>query len=450
MRNRQRHYKTFKIQQKRGVSPKKVSYKNRKDSLKQSSNSSSFEASHRKYVPFSVARILIFLLAISGCIQGIGKANATSFDFLMSSHRISNSSMLFGSSLSSYTMQSASSFDVNITPQVLPCQPISFISNQTSFALFSTASSPTFMGLPVKKIKFNPSACDQKSSGVNEGKVCVVGGDTFFLKAVAAERYHDNTETNLHLRAKYNLLLLDKLIGIHVPEIHFFYEKGGNYTNRSGGILESEFYSGSLAIRGYTSIGQFHEAHNNINHDARLKQLLKKNRQFSSDIPLLRSIMFRSDLEEKIGKDGIAKLAIAGTLISDLISNYGNWGYDQNGLVIIDADTSPETMNDYLDNAAKVPIELVDNQIYLTVHDLKKMIVIYNDMLNKTLPKLHPNVDLSQELFVDLISRYIHACETALNNIERISPKVKEDQPSRVINAELTSQFSQIKTRLTF
>lgn len=437
MRNRQRHDKTQKTVSKQGSSPRRKSYIKQKDS---------HVIPHRNDTSFSFVRALIYLLAISGFINQIGKADATSCDFALSSYGIANSTMLLDCIVNPNTTLTNVLFDEISTPSITS----SLIPTQTNFALFSDASLPTFMGLPVKRIKFNPEACNQKSSGVNEGKVCVVDGETFFLKVVSSEQHHDNAETNLHLRAKYNLLLLDNLIGIHVPEIQFFYEKSGNYTSRYGGVIQSEFYSGSSAIQGYTTIGQFHQMQNDKNDDTRLKQLVKKNKQFAKDIPLLKNIMFRSDLEEKIGKDGIAKLAIAGTLITDLISNYGNWGFDQNGLVIIDADSSPENMNDYLDNAAKVPTELIDNQIYLTAHDLKKMIVIYNDMLNKTLPKLHPNVDLSQDFFVDLVSRYIRACESALDNIRRFSPKINEDQPSSKINAELANQFSQIKSRLTY
>jgi hypothetical protein len=378
---------------------------------------------------------LVLLLAISSCVH------AAAADYQAASNTLA--------------MHRISSLTQDYIAASHPGSPSTYsLANTTTPARYTlyadraaATKPPTFMGLTAREITLNPAICTRKDAGLNPGKICIISGVKYYLKSapsIAADTRDDSFDRTAHLLllAKYNLTLLQKKLGIHVPEIDFFYEKGGHYTDKDGKTIVSEFYCGSKFIADFTSIGCFYETINMQEISKKVKRSLKKDRSLASDIPTLIDIHIRNELVKKIGEDGIAKLAVAGSFIQDLINNNGNWGYDANGLVIIDADTSAHNVDGFFETAKALPGELLKNKIALSISDVEKMVSLYDAMLESPPPALHTDVNILKDDYDLLIRAYKNACQEVIAHLRQQSPVIPEKMPNKIVNLEMEKQLT--------
>lgn len=122
-------------------------------------------------------------------------------------------------------------------------------------------------------------------------------------------------------------------------------------------------------------------------------------------------------LSDIIGKNEIAKLAVALTFFNDLHRN--NWGIADNKLVLIDVDAMPNTFSAFLQTAVFNANHFMNKYVgHLTSTHLQEMIAIYKSMKFKPLPVVHESVDMQKELYHKLLSAYIEACEYALARVK--------------------------------
>ena len=227
----------------------------------------------------------------------------------------------------------------------------------------------TYKGLLAEDISLKIRDCTSKPAGITPGKVCYVNGKRYFLKK--ADSQGDS------LTAINNFKLAQNL-GITVPQIKFFYEKG-----------KPGFYLASEAIAGFQTA-----------------QALKDTSFFANE-----NQIDRDKTVAKIGEKGLVKLAVARTLFTDF--NLQNWGFDKNGLVLIDLDLSPSHLSDYFSWWRTYALNA--NFFKLSIDNVAEMRTIYKVLLAKPPPKTHASVDMTQKKYNALLMGFINACTRVID-----------------------------------
>lgn len=268
--------------------------------------------------------------------------------------------------------------------------------------------------------------CNQKTNGVSAGKICVIKDKKYLLKV--CEEGEGDRYSNI-LLGMHNLYFVQENIGIDVPRIKLVHEKNGRYISSSGDVMKAEKYLASEFIENFTGFKSI------ITQCTR--SVIKLNHRKGStpdELQIKRAI--REKVVEQIGEAGIAKLAVAGTFVQDLVMNEGNWGGANGKLVVIDADHSPQSIEEYLTEAMKMPGNI---NLDFSVQTLEHMAATYNQMLYKRPILFHPKVDFTVENYEFLVSRFLTACTQAIDKIKAIHPHLPSDKPSKLVNGALSN-----------
>lgn len=274
-------------------------------------------------------------------------------------------------------------------------------------------------------IRVDPSdlSCKKKEAGISGGKVCDIKGETHFLKA-----FSQPTEREIQpdmLSAHFNLALF-RIFGTKTPETKLIHEPGGSY-QLDDKVYFSDHFIASKAVENFQSAKQLRNQATREFH---------KNRKNSHLFPVSKETFIRDNMVAKIGGEtGLAKLAVAGTLCDDIVANDGNWGSDGRELVILDADLSPKSIQDYLMLARKMPHEI---GISFSIHTLQEMIKHYDMLLSNhdVAAKLMPH--LSETESHQLLSMLKKACENTI-----AEAKTPPTQANPHINSLLNDQIHQ-------
>ncbi|KTD53856.1 hypothetical protein Lsan_3520 [Legionella santicrucis] len=155
--------------------------------------------------------------------------------------------------------------------------------------------------------------CGPKKEGVIQGKICHFNNTRFFLKKLSAhyswqEASAAPNQPGLISYEKFNQNFGINNLKLQTPNDQFFRENNGTHEN---------FYSGHAEI-------DF--------------KYMEENKNDLKNIP----------------KKEVAKLMVASTFIQDL--HQKNWGYNKDGIVLIDVDSAnrvPNGFSDYLHAAAQ-------------------------------------------------------------------------------------------------
>jgi len=255
------------------------------------------------------------------------------------------------------------------------------------------ASQRYFKGLPVQDITFTAKDCKRKSDGCTSGKICNIDGKEYFLKV--PETANDDL-----LLAKYNLLLAEQNIGITVPTTKIFYEDGELSPENKNKFFFTEQYKKNHYLA--TEKIEFTPAR-------KLQEM-----GFSTLFKFGRSIN-RDELVKKIGEAGIAKLGVAETFFGDF--NLGNWGYDQEGLAVVDLDKSPSWRGSWgYHNWWRTASLFTNFNVQFSIDNIKEMKNIYQSMQSKFSPRFHHSVDMSEEMYQKLLNIFITACDKIIDD----------------------------------
>lgn len=271
------------------------------------------------------------------------------------------------------------------------------------------------------------SDCQKKSNGVSAGKVCLIKDKKHLLKACGNELGITDKYSNT-LLGMHNLFFIKENMGVNIPNVRLVYEKNGQYISSDGQAVKAENYLASEFVEGFTSFKDISSRHT--------RMMRKSHHLRKVD---LNDAIIQAGIREKIvgqmGEVGLAKLAVAGTFIQDLVMNDGNWGVANNKLVIIDADHSPQSLEEYLMEAAKMPVNI---NLDFSIQTLEHMISTYNQMLHKMPIAFHPKVDFTLENYRFLMGQYLIACNKTLDQIKTTQPGLPRDKPSKEINQALS------------
>lgn len=302
--------------------------------------------------------------------------------------------------------------------------------------LSQTESSLTYFGLAVEDRTSDITGCKKKKFGTSAGKICNIGHVEHYFKVVKTDHSKKDKFTNSIL-GLYNLSFIKNNLCITAPNAGLIYEENGKYYSfTSDKEVVASHYVASKKATNFTTISELAiKTHRTFNLNQQ-KPSLSSNSEESS----LKSIM-RNNVISKIGELGLAKFAVAGTFFQDLISNDGNWGYDDQGLVIIDVDNSPSSFEEYFTEAVRVPRNIGFD---FSVNTINMMIELYKEMLTKSPPIFHASFDMSDEFYQNLVILYIKACDLAILQIKVQLPSLKSDEPSHPINEILTHSLIEI------
>ncbi|MBI2786247.1 MAG: hypothetical protein HYX60_08100 [Legionella longbeachae] len=210
------------------------------------------------------------------------------------------------------------------------------------------------------------------------------------------------------------------------------YEKNGNFRTTGGEIIHSEYYLGSKYLEEFETFRMFYEKTK--------KQIIKNTfrlnkSRFSEDE--VRQIIF-DKFVNKVGEHEFAKLAVSGTFIQDLVMNFGNWGIVNNQIAVIDADHSPQSIDEYMTETKKMPGNI---EIPFSLNTVLHMKSIYESMLKLGPIKLGLSVDMPDKQYSILVKYYLNACHLAIDNIKKDFPTRDPNQRSKEINLILSEAF---------
>ena len=274
----------------------------------------------------------------------------------------------------------------------------------------------------------NIGNCTKKKHGVSAGKICDIDSVRHYLKVVETEDKYADRKTN-SLLGIYNLALLKNSLDVTVPEVYIVFEENGTYFLQDKTEVPAVFYVASKEVDSFTTASDLLKKMH--------RELLVQQQKNPHSTPNLASIK-RQLIVSKIGESGIAKLAVAGTFVQDLISNDGNWGYNAQGLVIIDVDNSLSSLDEYLAEAARVHRNI---ELDFSINTIKMMQQYYAIMLQRSLPVIHPSVDINGIFYQTLIHLYLRACNNALLKIKKQYPELAVELPTKEVNNLLTESF---------
>lgn len=282
------------------------------------------------------------------------------------------------------TLPSNSIFKVN-NPPAPPIKP------QPTLELMKQEGR-NYKNIPIIEISVLKQNCTKKVRGHSDGKICIIEEKKYYMKLF--EDDHQN-----QILGFYNIKFIKNNIGITVPNAQIFSEN-------------AKFYFASEAVPDFVSASSLNSYKKDPN-------------------------KYRDMLVEKIGENGISKLMVATTFIDDL--NLDNWGYDKNGLVIVDMDRAPRTLEEYILNAKMI---LESNSVPLTLNNIKEMREIYITMQTKPLPTIDATVDITPEFYQLILNVYIQSCELIMKDFHFST--LNERTPSSDINKNFEQNIAKI------
>jgi hypothetical protein len=287
-----------------------------------------------------------------------------------------------------------------------------------------------YHNLIVRDISGDSSDCTKKTYGVSAGKVCMIKGVRHFLKVVETDGRKHDRKTN-SLLGIHNLQFVQQNLEVTIPKVFMAYEKDGIYSSSSSKEMNVP--------------AQFYVSSQEVSHFKTGSALMKKaTREFLIQqrraLPVTQRFedIRRAHIVETIGESGVAKLAVAGTFIQDLVNNDGNWGYNEHGLVIVDADNSPANLQEYMAEAARVPRNI---ELDFSINTIKMMRDIYNAMLSRPLPSIHKSINMSGQFYQTLVKIYSCVCEATIAQIAGRYPDLADGTPTPEVNAILAQSF---------
>lgn len=410
------HRSTYKTQHK--FDQKKQSSFNKKQS--ESCDPFIFFPAGRDFNKLSPSQKLIFIFAVSTLIStAVAAPQEPSMmkTDMQKTASSSNQNAFFAPLNTNSTGLVSSSTRTHSYPGTAPLSPLLGRSDMSNRLQIQTVTTPL-------------RECQKKTNGVSAGKICLINDKKNLLKACGNEigvvdRY-SNTLLGMH-----NLYFAKENIGINIPNIRFIYEKDGQYTSSEGQVVKAENYLASEFVEGFT---KFKDISSQYTRTMRKSHHL---RRMKIDDAVIQAGI-REKVVDQIGEVGLAKLAVAGTFIQDLVMNEGNWGIANNELVIIDADHSPQSLEEYLTEATKMPGNI---NMDFSIQTLEHMISTYDQMSHKMPIFFHPQVDFTVENYHFLIDQYLIACNNALNQIKTTHPDLPSHMPSKFVNDALSKAF---------
>lgn len=277
-------------------------------------------------------------------------------------------------------------------------------------------------GVRVRNVTDSLEACHPPSHWrleVNHKKICRLEGKTYYLKAATA----------FSLREAFARAFAEKNIGINAPETHYFYESKGRVHDFFGRPLKREYYLASQEVEGYKAAAE----------------LEADSCRPSSTMSEQSKSCLRDNLVQKIKEEGMARFLVALTFYKDLHLN--NWGYNQNGLFLIDVDTMAEDHLGFIDTAISNLRPHNKHNIVFSLNNVKKMKLLYEKMLLKSPPTVHGSVDMSQDMYTALLQDYIEVCEGAIRRIKAEAPELGRAAASPIVNAILLQGFQSLSLR---
>lgn len=284
---------------------------------------------------------------------------------------------------------------------------------------------PNWEGIPAKDVTDKLSSCkgpDYWRPEIHAKKICQIDDAEYFMKAAA----DDSTDEAFAREFAINV------IGIKAPSTEFMYEKKGVAYGLFGHQTTSEYFIASRKIDNFKS-------GNSLRPPAISFFNFFDNQRYYDN--------FRINIAKKIGEHGISKLAVAMTFYDDLHEN--NWGYDKDGLVLIDVDTMPQSVSAFFDSAilnTRLFLNWI-SRITLTVNNIKDMKAIYESMLHKPMPVINHVTTLSPEMIETVIKAYIEACNYALQRINHKMGQLKHQIPSIAVTNILIDGFREVSMK---
>lgn len=275
--------------------------------------------------------------------------------------------------------------------------------------------------------------CDVKRHGVTAGKICELKGKSHLMKAWESTEGNVDRFSNI-LLGMHNLLFAKENIGVKTPNLSLIHEPGGSYISSDGKMVSAEKYLASEFLEDFTNFDDLTRQ--------TTRSMMKASR---SKAPVNRKHIqckIREQVIAEIGEHGLAKLAVSGTFIQDLVGNGGNWGIAKKELIIIDADHSPDSVEDHLIETVKMPSNI---GIAFSIKTIEEMEKIYTGMKHKNPISFHLDVDFSMDEYQFLLDEYIRGCREALSTIKTTYNTLPDTYATSKINTVLVDAF---KTRL--
>lgn len=249
--------------------------------------------------------------------------------------------------------------------------------------------------LDVDRLPWLPSdaACTLKSEGISPGMICDLEGTTYFMKELAEfvidnDMGKPNSPAAILVYEEFNRHFLSSNVGIRVPSSTFFKAK------------ENE-----NKIKCYIA---------------------------TEKIDDLKFVDTRISQDKKLGFQGVARHAVATMFIDDLHGK--NFGYDTNGLIIIDVDSRnriPHSIELYMSRAIT---GLEKYSMLLSIYHVRQMIRIFEKMRDIPLPAYHDEFDLSHTNYLRLLDTYIVLCKQTIDYFKTNHKELKADAPDWRIN----------------
>lgn len=286
-------------------------------------------------------------------------------------------------------------------------------------------------GTPLTFIKTEPNNCHEKTSGISAGKFCDIDGDRYLLKTITETASANEIISDAN-RAIYNFSLLNQL-GIAVPSHQLVYEAANHYFAIDKNTAHVDYF---LATK-------FNPTFKTGDHLKNLatKQTLRMTRGMKADTidQTLYQQNFRQMVVDSIGEFGLCQLAVAGTLIQDLVYNEGNWGYDAKGLFIVDVDHSPSTLQEYYQEAYRMSTTI---QFTFSLDTLQRMSHIYAAILTQASPfPSYEHSAISDEEFQQIIHHFQQACLETITQVTTSYPELQWHTPSVIVNQKTQDVF---------
>lgn len=233
----------------------------------------------------------------------------------------------------------------------------------------------------------------QAVTGHNPKKRCVIGDDVYYMKAISFRS----------LGEIYNREFTQKNLGIMTPNTEIMFEKNGYAYYENGARAVANLYVSTKNLPDYEPAFSFFKSYPFTRHD---------NRPF---------------FKEKMGEHNIAKFAVASSFIGDL--TWLNFGKIRKKLVLVDVDDLPKNLIAILNAASDNLAEnFISQEISLTLSDIKRMKKLYERMLTMPLPKVHPSVDMPQDVYIDAINIFIECCEVTINQGNQFKAQKRPDK----------------------
>ena len=243
--------------------------------------------------------------------------------------------------------------------------------------------------------------CFRKTVGMNKGTDCIWEGVKHFMKL--------ETPDKQRLLEFYNIAFVKQTLGVIVPKAEFVMHK-------------DQLYLSKEEIPLFKAAKSFYD---------RFKYTLTEPE--SEQAKTFRAASNRAYLRQKIvprigGEAELAKVIVGTMLVGDLTLE--NWGFTNKKPVFMDVDggktpeglsKQPKTMLEYLD-LARSTILHDPYRFDLSLRNLQDMKNIFDGMLDKVLPDVHPEVNMSREFYEMLIRTFSKVCSEAMSQIVRARP----------------------------